>query len=176
MCFKVKQHTSILGFDGDDALSLRPETLCGLGLNFEFVRHVLFQVRHRQRSRSVPIHLEGAKISCTDIDRVLTRKLKSRACFWLVQLWWLLYRFYHTVCRMKNKVRLVSDLHRAAVHRWPRSPGCLHWVCVVSPSSAAACLDSKLWRSKVLERWECWEWTETLNNSTHTHIYMFKNY
>lgn len=44
----MRYRTSILRFDGDDAFSLRPKALGGLGLHFELVRDVLAQVGHGQ--------------------------------------------------------------------------------------------------------------------------------
>lgn len=42
--------TSILRFDGDDAFSLWPKALGGLGLHFELVWDILTQVGHSQGS------------------------------------------------------------------------------------------------------------------------------
>lgn len=58
--------TSILGLDGDDALTLWPEALSGPGLHLELVRNVLTEARYRQPTlKVVSIHPECGGLSYT---------------------------------------------------------------------------------------------------------------
>lgn len=51
--------TSILGLDGDDALTLWPEALSCPGLHLELVRNILTEARYRQPAlKVVSIHPE----------------------------------------------------------------------------------------------------------------------
>lgn len=57
--------TSILGLDGDDALTLWPEALSSPGLHLELVGHVLTEARHSQPAlRVVSIHPECGGWPC----------------------------------------------------------------------------------------------------------------
>lgn len=58
--------TSILGLDGDDALTLWPEALSGPGLHLELVRNILTEARYRQPTlKVVSIHPECGGLSYT---------------------------------------------------------------------------------------------------------------
>lgn len=114
--------TSILGLDGDNALTLRPEALSCPSLHLELVRNVLTKARYCQPAlKVVSIHPECGSWSCTGEvpSAPMAPFPPPPQSPYFKDRWYLLL---------------------GPSHRSPGSQGYLHWASEAAPSSAAVSL------------------------------------
>lgn len=97
--------TSILRLNGDDALPLWTEALCGSSLNFKLVGNILSQIWDGQTGLStVSVHLEGAHVTWRKQETEIIKTISKNAVICN-------YKLLHCVEFPE------SHLHHAAVHK-----------------------------------------------------------